>query len=127
MIQDTQGNTYEPVGFVAVLEPVDREEIEILSKALKNRALIPKETTFEEQPWVRVAAAGPGLQYEQGFIPNYVKEGDIIITTKTKRSWAEDFNEPSMCYLIGGKKYCLIDTRDFNCTANIVLIVRRTE
>ena len=119
---------FEPQGFVVVLEPVDRQEIEDLAEQLKTKAKgfgLEEKGVFEEPVLVRVVAAGPGLQFPEGFVENHIRDGDIVVGTMTRIKWAKDFNDPTTSWLIGGKKYITGDARDLSgITPNALFIIK---
>ena len=99
----------QPQGFAIVVEPVDRERIENLAKELGESSagfgnkVVPG---YEGPCLLRVVAAGPGVQYEDAFIPNHINVGDKILGTISEVNIARDFLDTKSHWEFDGKKLC---------------------
>lgn len=121
----------QPQGFTIVLEPVDRERIESIVKELSTAAGFGHKTVVgHEMPCLmRVAAAGPGIRYDEsggGFIENHIHVGDTILGTLTELSVAKDFLDPKEHWEFDGRKYIVVRSRDYHdITGPTLFVVER--
>lgn len=117
----------KPQGFALVVEPVEREKIENLSKELEDSsnggfgAKVIK--GFDNPCLLRVVAAGPGLMWEQGFIANHIGTGDLILGTLTEMGIAKDFADQKAHWIFDEKKYVVINSREYSDITNSALFI----
>lgn len=123
----------QPQGFTLVLEPVDRERIDNLSKELSTASGFGHKaiTGYDGPCLLRVVAAGPGVRYDSaggGFIENHIHVGDKILGTITELNIAKDFLDPKEHWEFDGKKFIVARSRDYHDISGPALfVVERSE
>jgi len=120
----------QPQGFAIVCEPLDRPRIEELQKEELQKSqtgFTAKASKLRESPvMMRVVAAGPGIRYAEGFVPNHIRKGDIILGTVSENGMAKDFNDPKSHWVFDDKDYLVLNSRDFTeVTGASLFIVER--